>query len=232
MLSNDNSITKSNYLIEASYQLGLQSQKLILACLSKLDPRKEIPKTVSISAIEFAEIMNLDKASAYKELYNAADALYSASITIIDSNDDIELRWIQKRVKKRKGDGQVTLTWSDDVVKYISQLKSRFTTYKIRHIADLQSTYSIRIYELLIRFNDTGIRKISVEDFRKSLCITDKYKTFKILRRDVINPSIKELNKRSNLTIEFETVKKGRSVVALYFTFSDRKEVQQELDLQ
>lgn len=230
-MPNNNSVAKSNHLIEASYKLSLQSQKLILACLSKLDSRAEIPKTVSISAMEFADIMNLDRSSAYKELYSAADALYNASITLIDNNDDIELRWIQKRVKKTKGEGQVTLTWSDDVVKYISQLKSRFTTYKIKHIADLQSTYSLRIYELLMRFNDTGIRKISVDDFRKALCITDKYKTFKILRRDVINPSIKELNKRSNLNIEFETVKKGRSVTSLYFSFSVRKEVQQELDL-
>lgn len=231
-MPNNNSVTKSNYLIEASYQLGLQSQKLILACLSKVDPRKDIPKTISISAIEFAEIMNIDKANAYKELYSAADALYSASITFIENDDDVELRWIQKKVKKRKGDGQITLTWSDDVIKYISQLKNRFTSYKIKHIADLQSTYSIRIYELLIRFNDTGIRKVSVEDFRKALCITDKYKTFKILRRDVINPAIKELNKRSNLTIEFETLKKGRSVTALYFTFAEKKEVQGELDLK
>lgn len=88
-MPNNNPVTKSNYLIEASYQLGLQSRKLILACLSKIDPRKDIPKTISISAIEFAEIMNIDKANAYKELYSAADALYSASITFIENDDDM-----------------------------------------------------------------------------------------------------------------------------------------------
>ncbi|WP_337922210.1 RepB family plasmid replication initiator protein [Vibrio cholerae] len=36
---------------------------------------------------------------------------------------------MQKKAKKLKGQGSVTLTWSDDVLKYITQLKGRFTTY-------------------------------------------------------------------------------------------------------
>ena len=50
---NNLSVTKSNCLIDASYQLNVQAQKLVLACLGKVDSRNEIPKEIKITAIEF-----------------------------------------------------------------------------------------------------------------------------------------------------------------------------------
>lgn len=226
---NNYSVTKSNNLIDASYKLNVQAQKLVLACLAKVDSRKAIPKEVSITALEFSELMGIEH-NAHRELYKAADALFKSSITLFDGNEEVELYWVQKKVKKLKGQGKVTLVWSDDVLKYISQLRSRFTSYKLRDIADLQSSHSIRLYELLMRFNDTNLRKISIKDFKAALGISDKYEQYKDLNKWVIKPALKELRKK--LDIELSTVKTGRKITALYFTFSDRKEVQQELDLQ
>lgn len=229
-MMNNYSVTKANSLIDASYRLNVQAQKLVLACLAKVDSRAEIPKEMSITAIEFGELMGVSN-NARRDLYKAADALFKSSILLKDDKEEVEIYWVQKKVKKLKGEGKVTLVWSDEVLKYISQLKSRFTSFKLRNIADLQSSHSIRLYELLMRFNDTNIRKISVDDFKSALGISGKYKEFKTLRRDVINPTIKELNKRSDLEIQFDTIKQGRSVVALVFVFSEKAEVQQELPL-
>lgn len=228
------SVTKSNYLIDASYKLNAQAQKLILACLSKLDSRHEVPGEVVISALEFAELTGLSKKNAHRELYRAADALKRTDIILIENGEKIELAWLQEKGERIKGEAAVRLVWTNRVLKYISQLQSRFTTYKLKHIADLQSGHSIRLYELLIRFNDTGVRKISVDDFKAALGISDKYEQFRDLARRVIRPSLKEINnnKKTNIHVTFETVKKGRSVVALYFTFSEKEEYQHELDLK
>lgn len=226
---NNYSVTKSNNLIDASYKLNVQAQKLVLACLAKVDSRKAIPREISITAIEFSELMGIEH-NAHRELYKAADALFKSSITLVDNNEEIELYWVQKKVKKLKGQGKVTLVWSDDVLKYISQLRSRFTSYKLRDIADLQSSHSIRLYELIMRFNDTGVRKISIVDFKTSLGISDKYEQYKDLNKWVIKPALKELSKK--LDIEVTTLKTGRKITSLYFTFSDKKGIQQELDLK
>lgn len=220
---NNLSVTKSNALIDASYKLNVQAQKLVLACLGKVDPRREIPKEMTMTAFEFAELMGVP--NAHRELYLAVDSLFESSMKIREGNDDIEVRWIQKKSKKIKGSGSITITWSDDVLKYISSLQSRFTSYKLRHIAELQSSHSIRLYELLMKFNSTGERVIYLKDFKSALGISDKYPLFKILNRDVIKPSIKELNQRSDLTIKYETIKKGRSVSALSFEFKQSKQM-------
>ncbi|MDF0536036.1 replication initiation protein, partial [Shewanella sp. A32] len=107
--------------------------------------------------------------------------------------------------------------------------KSRFTTYKLRSIANLQSGHSIRLYELLMRFNATNSRVISLDDFRSSLGLDDKYQQFKILNRDVIKPSVEELNQRSDLIITYETIKKGRNVAALAFTFKKNKQLKMDI---
>lgn len=218
------SVYKSNELIDASYKLNAQAQKLVLACLAKLDSREEIPKEISISALEFSELMSIDAKNAHRDLYRAADSLFEAVIVLKDSGKESKLRWVQKSVQKHEGQGAVTLTWSDDVVKYIGQLQSRFTSYKLRNIALLQSSHAIRIYELLMRFKATGERAIHLEDFKSSLGMSDKYSEFKDLNKWVIKPALKELNSRSDLTVSCETIKKGRKVTGLAFSFKQEKQ--------
>jgi len=228
---NNLSVTKSNNLIDASYKLNAQAQKLVLACLGKVDsrPNKDVPKEISLSASEFSEMMGIDIKNAHRELYKAADALFKSSIQLRDGNEDIELYWVQKKAKKIKGEGSVTLTWSDDVLKYISQLKNRFTTYKLRNIANLQSAHSIRLYELLMKFNATGERVIYLEDFKSALGIADKYPQYRDLAKRVLKPSIEELNQRSDLVIKFETIKKGRSIAALSFEFKQSSQLKMDV---
>ncbi|MGL5304456.1 MAG: replication initiation protein, partial [Aeromonas sp.] len=170
---------------------------------------------------QFSELMCIP--NAHRELYIAVDALYGATIILKDGDDDIELRWIQKKSKRIAGSGSITITWSDEVLRYISQLQSRFTTYKLRNIASLQSSHSIRLYELLQRFHDTNHRVILIDDFRMALGLGDKYPLFKDLHKWVIKPSVDELNQRSDLVIKYDKIKKGRAVTALAFTFEQSK---------
>jgi plasmid replication initiation protein len=76
-----------------------------------------------------------------------------------------------------------------------------------------------------MKFNSTGERVIYLDDFKSALGLSDKYPLFKILNRDVIKPSVDELNQRSDLTIKYETIKKGRSVAALSFEFKQNKQM-------
>lgn len=228
---NNLSVAKSNNLIDASYKLNVQAQKLVLACLGKIDSRPDATpqKEVTLTASEFSELMGIDIKNAHRELYKAADALFKSSIILHEGDDEIELYWIQEKAKKLKGEGAIRIVWSDRILRYICQLKSRFTTYKLRNIASLQSGHSIRLYELLMKFNATGERVIYLEDFKSALGISDKYPEFKVLNRDVIKPAIEELNQRSDLIIKFDTIKKGRTIVALVFEFKQNSQLKMDI---
>lgn len=225
------SVYKAHDLIDASYRLNVQSQKLVLACLGKIDSRPETQpqKEVKLTATEFSELMGIDIKNAHRELYKAADSLFKSSIILHEGDEEIELYWIQEKAKKLKGEGAVTIIWSDRILRYICQLKGRFTKFKLRNIASLQSGHSIRLYELLMRFNSTGIRNIALLDFRSALGLDDKYTEFKILNRDVIKPAVNELNQRTDLIISYETLKSGRSVVGLSFSFKQNQQMKMDI---
>lgn len=218
---NNLTVTKANDLIDASYQLTVIAQKLVLACISKLNSRDEVPKQITINVSEFSALLGTNS-NVRRDLYKAADSLFESTITIKNADQTTRLRWVQKDVIHHKGDGAVTLFWSEDVLQYISQLKTRFTSYKLRNIANLQSTHSIRLYELLMRFKSTKERIISLDNFKYSLGLSNKYSEYKILNRDVIKPAILELNKSSDLLVSVETIKKSRTVVELYFSFKNK----------
>ena len=221
-------VTKANYLVEASYSLTLQEQRLILACLSKIDSRAEPAKEITLLASEYSELMNVDIKNAHRELQKASQKLYERSIVVKDPEKIKEFRWIQKKIHYQKGEGKIKLFWSDDVLTYIGQLKRRFTTYRLADVASLSTSYSIRLYELLMQFNSTKQRSISVDDFRSLFQLNDKYPLFRDLNKRVIKPAVKEINSSSNLEVFYSTTKKGKNIVELHFDFQEKKQIQFE----
>lgn len=222
---NNLTVTKSNKLIEASYKLNTNAQKLILCCVAQLDSRVDAitNKEMTITTLEYERLTGVS--NARRELYKSVDALFRSSVIIKDNQgEEVEVHWIQKKTKKHKGDGAITIVWSEDVLQYLTDLKSRFTSYKLASISELNTAHAIRLYELLMQFKSTGERVIFVDDFKSVLGISNKYPTYKALNQWVIKPSLRELRK-SNLDIEFTPIKKGRKIEALGFRFKEKEQL-------
>jgi plasmid replication initiation protein len=228
---NDLIAYKSNALVEASYKLTLQEQRFLLICIGKLNPQAEVPdKTLTITATEFYEAFpDMGRQNAETKLKEAIDRLWDRSIIIRQErlNEQVreEFRWVQYRAQYLTGEAKVMITFSDAIMPYLTQLKGQFTRVIVKNVSSLSSAYSIRIYELLQQFRSVGDRTITVDDFRSMLGTDDKYPQFKELNKMIIKPAVIELNKKSDLTVTVETVKKGRTVIALHFKFQESKKI-------
>ncbi|MDC9623861.1 replication initiation protein [Xenorhabdus sp. XENO-7] len=218
---------KSNALIEASYKLSLQEQRVLLICIGKLNPKNEIPeKTFQLTANEFyLAFPDMGHKHAEERLQEAIDRLSERWIHIHWKNNKEEIRWIQRKAKYFIGDGKIEITFADSIMPYLTQLKGQFTSIAVKNVSALKRTYSIRIYELLMQFKTIGDRLISVEDFRSILNLENKYKEFRALNQLLLKPCIKELNEKSDLIVSVDMVKKGRDVVALHFQFKEEKQI-------
>ncbi|TOQ37256.1 replication initiation protein, partial [Vibrio parahaemolyticus] len=75
---------KSNALIEASYKLTLQEQRVLLMCIGKLNPQNEQPeKKFQLTANEFfLAFPDMGKENAERHLQSAIDRLWDRSIII------------------------------------------------------------------------------------------------------------------------------------------------------
>ncbi|MBI6550121.1 replication initiation protein [Xenorhabdus lircayensis] len=218
---------KSNALIEASYKLTLQEQRVLLMCIGKLNPTSEIPEKIfQLTAEEFyLAFPNMGTGNAERHLQDAVDKLAERWIQIHWKNKKEEIRWIQQKAKYFGGEGKIELTFSDSIMPYLTQLKGQFTSIAVKNVSALKRTYSIRIYELLMQFKATGDRLISVDDFRSMMGLEDKYSKFAELNKFVIKPAIKELNDKSDLVVTVNIVKKGRIASALHFQFRQDNQI-------
>lgn len=216
---------KSNSLIEASYKLTLQEQRLLLMCIGRLNPQEDSPRKVfQITAKDFyLEFPAIGLGNAERHLHDAVNKLAERWIYLRRDTEEREIRWIQEKAKYFNGEGKVEIVFSNSIMPYLTQLHDQFTRIVVKNVSSLRSVYSIRIYELLMQFKSIGDRLISVDDFRSILTISSQYPLFKDLNKYVIKPAIKELNEKSNLSVSVEAVKQGRKVVALHFRFKETK---------
>ena len=214
-------MSESNCLIEARYFLKLNPKKFILACISKCDSRHKIAKEMSLSAVEFEKFTGIS--NARQELYKAVDDLYDATILLQDPDNDVytEHRWIQRKTIINRGKAEVTILWSDDIIKYISQLTKEFTSYKLKNVGRMESVHTIRLYELVIRFKNTDQkqRDILVEDLKLALGIGGKYSQFMHLNHRILKPAVEEINKKTDIDLQIQYIKRDRKVEKLRLMF-------------
>jgi plasmid replication initiation protein len=220
-------VVKSNALVEASFRLGLNEQRLILACISQV--RRDNPVTdqimYSISASEFSKICGIDPKTSYRELKLAALTLKRREVRITKEPNGkgrhkktLVAGWVQS-IEYSEGDGFVSLRFNHDILPYLSELNRCFTTYKLKNVVRMSSSYGVRIYELLAQWGDFGTREVSLEWLRGALSLEGQYQKMCNFKARVLNPAIEDINKNSDLWVKWEQKKTGRNVTHLIFQF-------------
>lgn len=226
-------IVKSNALIQASYKLSLNEQRIILLAVAGLHsarpgvhPKYNQVDNIKITAEEFAEAWNLPMNKAYEALKDATNELYERSIIEINDKHHKKMRWVDA-VQYHDGQGWAVLSFTPHVTPHLTSLKGKFTEYRLGQVANLRSTYAVRLFEWCVQFVDTGWLQIGLEDLTQRLGVN--YRLYNDIRRFVIEPAVKELKAKSNLEIGWAPIKEGRSVKAIRFTFKEQD--QGKLDL-
>lgn len=223
-------IVKSNRLVEASYRLELAEQRLVLMAIENARSSGKgiaADSFLAVHANEYAAIFGLDMKNAYHQLKEAAENLYQRSVRIHDVDAQtgksciIDTRWVAA-VKYVEGAGVVHLQFSGFVVPYITRLEAEFTSYKIKSIAQMTSTYAIRLYELLMQWKKSGLRQITLEEFKSILQITGKYTALKDFKRYVLDLAVNQINQYSDLQVSYENIKQGRKITGFSFSFSEK----------
>ena len=216
-------VTKANAIVEASYRLTLQEQRLVLFCVAQVDSRQSLEqqRTFVVEAAPFRETFGLSAEKVYEELKDAAVRLFERKVTLSDAQTGQEtlLRWVSMiRYQNRRG--RVVLNFSPEMLPFISALKDRFTSYPLESVARLSSTFAIRMFEVLAQYAGLGRRQVTVEQLRRWLDCVDSYPRFSEFERWVVAPAVAQLNERfeDGDTVNMETLKTARLVKGTYVT--------------
>lgn len=217
---NDNYlVTQGNSLIEARQKMPLtvREQKLILVMVSMIEPSDDDFKDYEISIRDFHKLLGLEGREHYTEMKNMMQSLLSKVVEIPTEKGWTMTHWVSTATYI-KGEGKLQLRFAAELKPYLLQLKNAFTSYKLNAILPLKSVYSIRLYELLKKWQQVQKWSCTVEELRGKLGALNKsYDVYGNFKNRVLDPSVTDLNNQTDLLIEFNEVKKGRKVVQIEF---------------
>jgi plasmid replication initiation protein len=223
-------VVKHNDLIDAAQYLSLYESRILLACISQIDSTSPIALDTkfSVSVTELADLVDVDGDGAYIRLKEAVERLYQREIIFLKPSKhiaEIRVRWVS-RIEYLPNEGMITLMFSQDVTKLLSELTRNFTQYKLENVLRFKGCYTIRFYELICRWG--GVTKtITIEQLKAHLGIENSYERWDRFKDSVIEPSVKDLNAGSNVVVSWIGVKRGRRMNAIKFTYKINKPILQ-----
>lgn len=225
-------VTKSNALVNASYRLSLNELRIVLYALSKINPLdKEFKMSHKIDAREMASFFGIDtrvNKTFFKDIEDAlVNRFWEREFSYYDEKEGkiIKERWLIRVAFGGKNPHEMEFYYNPMIKDQLQQLSKQFTSYLLSNVNDMRSTFSIRIYEMAIlhlnasKSHQSHMYK-TVDELKERLCVEGKYKQFSEFRIRVLEVAKKEINKKSDIKIDFSFKKRGRSVHSIDFTIT------------
>ena len=232
-------VVKDNALINASFNLDLVEQRLILlAIIEARESGKGINANdaLTVHASSYMQNFQVERQPAYISLKKACDDLFARQFSYqsINENGNVQnhkSRWVSEVIYVDQ-EGLVKLIFAPSVVPLITRLEEHFTSYDLAQVAKLSSKYATRLYELLIAWRSLGKTPIfELADFRNKLGLDIKeYAAMSDFKKYVLDLSLKQINTHTDITAKYEQYKKGRSISGFSFTFKQKKAVSKSIE--
>lgn len=217
-------IVQSNKLVESRYTLSVGEQRLVFAVASMIHPDDVDFYPYEIKIRDLASILNIDLNNAYRDADKITDQLMQRVIVIPEDDGPLKVGWVSS-CKYNNKKGSISFRFDPSLKPYLLQLRRDFTQSKLTILAQFQSIYSIRIYQLLKQYRKIGHREFRVDDLKEILGIDKgKYAQFKQFRAWVLNQAKKEFEKKDDagfyqcdLSFILETIREGRKITRVKF---------------
>lgn len=224
-------VVKDNSLIDASFNLSLVEQRLmLLAIVEARELQSLTPDTpIEVKATAYRDQYKTDDSNAYSQLADATKQLFNRQFSYIDRYADTDAvtvsRWVNE-VTYVNDKGIVVMYLNRNVISMISRLEANFTQYLLEQVSDFKSKYSIRLYELLIKYRDIGVsKKFEIAELRSKLGLeNNEYKAMSDFKGAVLDKAIKEISDKADIQIKYEQFKEGRTISHILFKFVKKKE--------
>ena len=227
-------VVKDNALINASYNLELTEQRLIMLAIinaRELGQGITADSKLEIHASDYAKLFNVSADASYKALKEAVNNLfnrqfsYTAEYKKTGKVGVVRSRWVS-RIFYVDDLALLEITFAPDVVPLITRLEEHFTKYEAKQVAHLTSKYATRLYELLIAWREVGKTPIfELQQLRKNLGVEDdEYQRMHHFKNRVLDTAITQINEHTDIKATYEQHKKGRTITGFSFKFKQKSQ--------
>ena len=164
------------------------------------------------------------------QLKESLKNLTQTSVEIIHENGDWSIFNLLSQAEKLDNFIEIALP-----PKIIQQLikNDYYTTLDLMIIKTLNSKYAVILYEFAIRYKKVQIPELTIKEFKELAGIleTKTYKNFNDVKRNVIEPAIKEINEKTDINLNYDLKFMGRKTAHIKFKII-KKEPNNQIELK
>ena len=232
-------VQKSDPLVlMRSVPFSLGELKILDTYISRINAADDTRRTVIFTKEEYEELMGLSCVD-YRTLKKHTAGMLCKIVTLEMPNKDYMQFVLFEGARYHKdqyGKPIIELTCSSlakDLFFCIN--KYHYFKYALENVINLTRKSSYLLY-LYIRHNRyRGEWDIDINELRDNVldCKEQKtYQEFKEFKKAVLEPATKEVNKKTDCHFEYETVKRGRWVVKIKFTYLAQDQIDGQLSFK
>lgn len=224
-------VTQGNEFIYAKYgDTTANELKFFYYVISKLnsisDKDFELHE-VPISEI-LGEVLSHESEDNYTYIKNLCRSLSKRILEdesivfdpVTNKNEEVfEVMAIFKRIQYLKRKAVICYQLNDCLKPYLLGLRKNFTQIPLQNILPIRSGYAIRIYQILLselnqNRNEVTKGLLYLQDI---LCVPKSFYAWIDFKRNVLEPSIKEINATTDIVASYRTKKQRQKITEIVF---------------
>lgn len=212
-------------ILHTASNLSLNEMKLLRYIIMQTKRNDDYLFEYEFSVKDFAKDAEISVKDAYRDFKKMSRHMMQEVLEIEDKKTDHWrlFHWVDMCDYYK---GVVTIKISDELKPFLLHLVGSFTRYELDEIIKMNSTYAIRIYEVIRSYmddknlpyadNKTEI-SISMDVLRKVTNTENKFERYSNFKLRVIDAAINEINRCSKYHVTAEPYKRGRAVAGFDF---------------
>jgi len=220
-------VIQANDLVHARYSLPAAEKRLVALVYSKILKEDVVFKDYEFTIREVCDYMGMDYKDAEGRLKDLCQSVLSRPVMIYDEEKGEwdGFNWLSWASFRRKA-GTVTFALPPKIGPYLLKLQEQYTNVPISYYMQLSGKYALRLIEYLMQWRSRADRHgrfkvptITVAQLREEWELGAKHKQNKILKRDVVDRAVAEINAADlGLVVKVESVLRGRSLYGFDFS--------------
>jgi len=219
-LSKRNYSKQSHVIVNARYALTRNEIDLILTLLTEIKKEDKDFKDY-IFSIKDLEVKTSKKWQS-KQLRETVKGLMSKPLEIEEKPNSWEIiNWFSYF---KYDNGAITCRFDKRLKPYLLEIKNRFVISDLRMILPMRSSYSKRVYLLLKEYAKIGSRTIELSELQEILKVPKSLKVYADFKRKVLLKAKADIDKFTDLKIDFKEKKLGKKVTSIIFTIKKNDE--------
>ena len=169
-----------------------------------------------------------------KQLREATESIGSRMFEI-ETPEQIRQIWLFSNVDYILGTGSFTVGINPKASPYFFELKNNFTAMQLKSVLNCSSKYAKRLYAIACQWRSVGSKRFEIEELKKMLGLIDKkgneqFVEITAFKKFVLEIAKKQINENTDIEIDFELKKRGRSFHRITLHINSQKFKQLEIE--